>query len=175
MKKSSSPIALVLCTLAGCTTIGQVPTAKLATAVLHQGNGAPAGTALLTAAGDRLTLTLAIAGLPPGQHGVHLHMAGRCDAPDFASAGGHLNPASHQHGTLNPAGSHLGDLPNLTVTRLGTGTLTVELGGTRAETEMALFDSDGAAVVVHAGIDDYKTDPSGNSGARIACGVLKRS
>jgi superoxide dismutase, Cu-Zn family len=175
MKTPASIITLAICTLAGCTTIGQVPTAKVATAVLHQANGAPAGTALLTAVGDKLTLTLAIAGLSQGQHGVHLHMVGRCDAPDFASAGGHLNPGMHQHGALNPAGSHLGDLPNLTVTQLGTGTLTVELGGTRGDTEAALFDADSAAIVIHAAADDYKTDPSGSSGARIACGVLKRS
>jgi Cu-Zn family superoxide dismutase len=101
-------------------------------------------------------------------------MVGSCEGPAFTSAGGHLNPGARQHGTLNPAGSHTGDLPNLTVTSNGTGTLSAELSGTKAELEAALFDADGTALVIHAAADDYKTDPTGNSGARIACGVLKR-
>ena len=161
--------------LGGCTTLGDLPTAKLATATLRTASGLPAGTALLTAAGDKLTLTIAVAGLPAGQHGVHLHMIGRCDASDFVSAGGHLNPGARQHGAQNPAGSHLGDLPNLVIDALGKGALSVELGVPREAALAALFDSDGSAIVIHAAADDYKTDPTGNSGARIACGVLQRS
>lgn len=101
-------------------------------------------------------------------------MTGRCEGPAFTSAGGHLNPGEKQHGTLNPAGSHTGDLPNLNIVSNGAGTLSVELSGTRAELEAALFDADGTALVIHATADDYKTDPTGNSGARIACGVLTR-
>lgn len=160
--------------LAACTSMGQIPTAKVATATLRQANGTPAGTAIITAAGDRLTLSVAGIGLPTGAHGAHLHMVGRCEVPGFSSAGGHLNPGVRQHGRLNPAGSHTGDLPNLTIDDKGAGTLSVELPGTRAELETALFDADGSALVIHAAADDYKTDPTGNSGARIACGVLTR-
>ncbi|MFO1255264.1 MAG: superoxide dismutase family protein [Sphingomonadaceae bacterium] len=151
-----------------------MPDHKLATATLHQANGAPAGTAIITATDDRVTLSIAIAGLPQGQHGMHLHTVGKCEAPGFSSAGPHLNPHGVQHGTANPAGSHLGDLPSITASSIGTGTLTAQLRGTRAEIEAALFDADGTAIVIHADPDDNRTDPSGNSGARIACGVLTR-
>lgn len=163
-----------LAVLAACTSVGQIPTAKVAGATLRQSNGTPAGTVIVTAAGDKLTLSLAAIGLPAGTHGAHIHMVGRCDGPDFTSAGGHLNPGAKQHGTLNPAGSHTGDLPNLTIASNGTGTLSAELSGTKAGLEAALFDADGTAMVIHAAADDYKTDPTGNSGARIACGVLTR-
>lgn len=169
------PSALAAMTLSACTTTGDVPTAKLATATLKQGNGLPAGTAVLAAAGDKVTLTVAVAGLSAGDRGMHLHLVGRCDGPDFTSAGGHLNPGGRQHGAHNPAGSHLGDLPNLTVGANGAGSATATLPGTRAELEAALFDADGTAIVVHAAADDYKTDPTGNSGPRVACGVLTRS
>ena len=170
-------LALILgtATLGACTTTGELPTTKLASATLKQGNGLPAGTAVLAAAGNQVTLTVAVAGLGAGDRGMHLHMVGRCDAPDFTTAGGHLNPRARQHGAHNPAGSHLGDLPNLSVGSNGTGTATATLPGTRAELEAALFDADGTAVIVHAAADDYKTDPTGNSGPRVACGVLTRS
>ena len=87
----------------------------------------------------------------------------------------HLNPGARQHGAHNPAGSHLGDLPNLTVGVNGTGSATATLPGTRAELEAALLDTDGTAIIIHASADDYKTDPTGNSGPRVVCGVLTRS
>lgn len=168
------PTCLGLLALAGCTTLGDIPTQRVATADLKLANGAPAGKAIVTAAGDRLALSVAALGLPQGTHGTHLHMVGTCEGPAFTSAGGHLNPAGHQHGTLNPSGSHLGDLPNLVVNAAGVGTLSADLSGTRASAETALFDTDGTAVVIHADPDDYKTDPTGNSGTRIACGVLRK-
>lgn len=160
--------------LAGCTSVGQFPTAKLASGTLHNANGTPAGTVVVLAAGNELTINVAAVGLPEGAHGLHLHLIGRCDSPSFASAGGHLNPHGMQHGTANPAGSHLGDLPNLVIDSHGAGALTAKLRDDRAAAEAALFDGDGTALVVHADADDYKTDPSGNSGTRIACAVLKR-
>lgn len=165
-------LALALAT-AGCASLGEVPTARLGQARLQAANGLPAGTAVLAAAGDRVTITVAAIGLAAGEHGLHLHMVGKCEAPAFASAGGHLNPAAHQHGSANPQGSHLGDLSNLVVDGNGAGTITAEIKATRAEAEAALFDADGTAIVIHAAADDYRTDPSGNSGARIACGVLE--
>jgi Cu-Zn family superoxide dismutase len=113
------------------------------------------------------------AGLVPGVYGVHVHAVGRCDGPAFESAGPHWNPVGRRHGTLNPEGHHLGDLPNIEVTAEG-GRLEFTIVGAEFQaTEHPLFDADGASVVIHAAPDDYRTDPSGNSGARIACGVLQ--
>ena len=109
-------------------------------------------------------------GLPHGLHGIHLHSVGRCDPPDFASAGPHWNPAGKLHGFNNPAGPHAGDLPNVEVAANGVVSATVTLPGA---TMPGLLDSDGAALVIHAAADDYMTDPSGNSGARIACAVIQ--
>ena len=114
-------------------------------------------------------MTIAATGLPAGVHGVHIHTTGKCDAPDFTTAGGHWNPTGKMHGSENPMGPHEGDLPNLTVGADGSGNLTFTVAGASLAT---MLDADGAAFVVHAGSDDYKTDPSGNSGGRIACGVF---
>lgn len=175
MRIAGCGLIMMLAALNGCASLGDLPTKKIASATLRTANGLPAGTALLTAAGDKVTLTIAAATLPAGPHGIHLHMIGRCDAPDFVSAGGHLNPGGRKHGSQNPAGSHLGDLPNITIDVQGKGALSVELGATLDAAQSALFDADGSAIVIHAAADDYVTDPTGNSGARIACGVLQRS
>ena len=109
-------------------------------------------------------------GLPHGIHGLHAHAVGRCDAPEFTTAGPHWNPANRKHGTNNPAGPHAGDMPNVEVAANGTlGTTLVLPGASMA----SLLDADGAALVLHAAADDYATDPSGNSGARIACAVIQ--
>ncbi len=111
-------------------------------------------------------IRISVEGLPPGDHGLHLHTVGRCDGPAFQSAGGHWNPASKQHGHLNPAGAHAGDLPNLTVSTNGRGAINfLATGG-------ALNDADGTSLVIHAKADDYKTDPSGTSGDRVACAII---
>ena len=174
MRQPAIAAMILIAGLTGCTTVSKLPVQRIASARLNNAQGLPAGTAQVVATGDQVTLTLAVAGLPQGTHGVHLHMVGQCQGPDFAAAGGHLNPGGHQHGSANPAGSHLGDLPNLETALGGAGTLTARLNGTPAEIAAALFDSDGSAIVVHADADDYRTDPSGNSGKRIACGVLQR-
>jgi Cu-Zn family superoxide dismutase len=112
--------------------------------------------------------------LPPGVHGIHIHAVGRCDAPAFAGAGPHWNPGGRQHGRLNPQGMHKGDLPNLVVGADGRGRLDATVAGASLGGEGAggLLDADGSSVVIHASPDDERTDPSGNSGARIACAVL---
>lgn len=161
--------------LAGCESIQQLPTERLGSATLRSANGLPAGTAQLYGNGGEVSISIALAGVEPGVHGVHLHETGSCVAPDFQSAGGHLNPGDRDHGFEDPQGPHLGDLPNATVGAGGGGTVSTTLRGTRSEVLEAIFDADGTAVVVHAGADDYRTDPSGDSGARIACGVLSRS
>lgn len=127
-----------------------------------------------SATGTHITGTLS--GLPTGVHGIHLHAVGRCDAADFTTAGGHYNPANMHHGIENPAGPHAGDLPNITVD--ASGSVNVDLTDPRVTLDTSptggLFDADGTAIVVHAAADDQKSDPSGNSGARIACGVIQR-
>jgi Cu-Zn family superoxide dismutase len=171
----SSLLAGVAVLLAGCASVGGIADRHLGTAVLGDAKGLPAGTATLTAIpGDKVKLSIAAIGLAPGPHGLHVHTIGKCEAPGFASAGPHLNPAGHQHGTANPAGSHLGDLPNLIANSAGAAALSVELSGTARDLLTQLFDNDGAALVIHAAADDYRTDPTGNSGARMVCGVLLR-
>jgi Cu-Zn family superoxide dismutase len=182
-RRSVRLLAATAALLASCANPGAKSVASagaaarqvVAATTLLAADGSTKGNATLSAAGDGLELRIEAAELPAGQHGLHLHTAGRCDAPDFASAGPHLNPHAKQHGTGNPQGSHLGDLPNIALGADGKGSLTVPLAGPRADVEPILFDADGTAIVIHAGPDDNRTDPSGNSGARIACGVLTRS
>ena len=119
-----------------------------------------------------LEVRVQAAGLEPGHYGVHLHAVGRCDAPSFESAGPHWNPTDRQHGKLNPQGHHLGDLDNLDVDESGAGRLEFTIPGALGGGTGGLIDADGAALVIHAQPDDYTTDPSGNSGARIACGAF---
>lgn len=140
-----------------------------AVAMLRTAAGVDAGRATATEVAGGIRYTLDVKGLPAGTHGAHVHTVGRCDAPDFTTAGGHWNPTMAKHGTMNPQGPHEGDLPNLVVGNDGRGTLGVTVPG---QTMAGLLDADGAAVVVHAGPDDLTTDPSGNSGGRIACGVF---
>jgi len=167
-------IAGALAAVVGLTPAAAAKKSTVGTAVLLDGTGAERGHVVLTEHGDGMNLKLTVHGLPAGQHGVHLHMVGSCNAPDFVSAGGHLNPHAKMHGSLNPQGSHLGDLPNLQVGSGGSGSLTARLAVGKAELWQSLFDGDGTALVVHATADDYRTDPSGNSGGRIACGVITR-
>jgi Cu-Zn family superoxide dismutase len=159
-------------TLYGCAAAGAI--ANTHTITLRDASGRTVGTALLTPATEGVQVVLQASGLPAGVHGVHIHQTGQCDAPDFTTAGGHFNPTSRQHGTQNPAGPHAGDLPNLTVDANGRGTLNAVAMGVTLEGEGAnsLRKDGGTSLMVHATADDYRTDPSGNSGARIACGVI---
>lgn len=160
--------------IAGCSTVGDIPTSRIGSGTLYLANGLPAGTVQLVGSGEQVSLAVAATGLSAGPRGFHLHTKGECAAPDFTSAGGHLNPMSKAHGTESQGGAHLGDMPNLVFGNQQTATLNVPLPGTRAEIENWIFDSDGTAVVIHALADDYRTDPTGNAGARVACAVLKR-
>jgi len=154
----------------------QTPSSEtVGSASLALADGTPAGTVELLTNGGKLSLKVAVTGIPEGTHGFHLHMTGECTPPDFTSAGGHLNPAGKEHGHENPAGSHLGDLPNLVVAADGTASTTADLGNEDQSVIDSLFDADGTAVVVHADADDYRTDPTGNAGSRLACGVLERT
>ncbi len=172
MQRCLTP-ALIALALTGCTTTPSKST-NLAYAQLANADGRPVGTATITRSRGETLLNLVVSGTAGTIHGMHLHAVGKCEAP-FTSAGPHLNPTGHQHGKDNPQGAHLGDLPNLTIGASGTGTASVSLGTDSAAIDAALFDTDGTAIVLHAGADDYRTDPSGNSGARVACGALTRS
>jgi len=145
-----------------------------AVAELLDGQGQSKGKATITQTKDGLQVDVKAMGLPAGVHAVHLHTTGTCTGPDFTSAGGHWNPGKKQHGHDNPAGAHMGDMPNMTVGADGTGELkTVVAGAMLTGGDAPLLDADGAAVVVHASADDYKSDPTGNAGGRLACGVVK--
>jgi len=165
----------IMALVAGCTTPAATTPATPPVAVIAvaSASGAPLGQLTLISEGSGYRLAGKLSGLPASATlGSHLHTTGRCDAPGFTTAGGHLNPSSHQHGTLNPNGAHLGDLPNIVTSASGEATVDAMVAGTRMALDTVLFDADGTAFVVHAGPDDYRTDPSGNSGSRIACGVL---
>ena len=140
---------------------------------LFDAAGRAVGTVLLTADSTGLDLKFDVHDLAPGTHGVHLHAAGRCERPDFLSAGPHLDDGAHRHGHLAPEGWHLGDLPNLEVGPDGTARLTLRMIPKGAKFELKrLLDNDGSSVILHAGPDDERTDPSGGSGTRIACGII---
>lgn len=145
-----------------------------AAATIIDARGLPVGTATITESKKHgLRVTISVKGQQPGERGVHLHTIGICEGPKFVSAGPHWNPLNKQHGRDNPDGAHAGDLPNLLINRKGRGTLTFDIPGGRLDKMNGLLDADGAAIVVHAMSDDHRTDPSGNSGDRVACGVLR--
>ena len=172
------PLIVAAGSVTACVSVDNATSSSdstVASTPLARSDGAAAGEARLRALGSRLVLQVTAQGLPPGPHGLHLHTVGRCDPPDFASAQGHWNPTTRQHGSANPAGPHAGDLPNLTIGSDGRGRLETLLNPqARAAGTAGIFDADGTALVVHAAADDLRTDPSGASGARIACGVLVR-
>jgi len=142
-------------------------------ASLKDAQGRKVGTARFTSAKAGVRVHVEVTGLSPGKHGIHIHAAGQCEAPDFKSAGGHFNPGERKHGLHNPDGAHAGDLPNLVVAKNGKGKADfVAKGAVLGKGKGSLFGPDGTAIVIHAGPDDEKTDPSGNSGDRIACGVV---
>ena len=149
------------------------PAAAAQSAQLMDAGGKAIGTVEMSEDASGLTLKVTAAGLPAGTHGVHLHEKGMCEGPKFESAGAHWNPMTKQHGRDNPMGAHLGDLANMDATDGAEATSTYQVAGvTMGGTGNALADADGTSLVVHAKADDYKTDPSGNSGDRIACAVL---
>lgn len=150
---------------------GAAAGAPLATVSFVSSAGAPAGKAQMFLRDGKTALDIELTGLTPGEHGFHLHMVGKCEAPGFASAGSHLNPTGKEHGWQNPRGAHIGDLPNLTADANGAVKATI----TFDSVPEVMFDADGTALVVHAKPDDYTTDPSGNSGDRVVCGVVTKA
>jgi Cu-Zn family superoxide dismutase len=146
-----------------------------ARAQVKDAQGKVVGNATLGQVNGGVRITLRVNGLKPGEHGFHIHTVGKCEPPEFMSAGGHFNPYGKKHGLDNPDGPHAGDVPNLKVQADGTGSLdTTDMLVTLKDGANSLFQSGGTSMVVHVGPDDEKTDPAGNSGARVACGVIER-
>ena len=158
-----------------CAIASEGASAQTAKAELRNAQGASVGTATLTEGRNGVTIALQLSKLPPGTHGFHIHAVGKCDPPGFTTAGGHFNPGARKHGGKTAEGPHAGDLPNLVAGADGTVKAQVlaprvTLGpGTHS-----LLSANGTALVIHADPDDEMTDPTGNSGGRIACGVVTR-
>lgn len=148
--------------------------AQTAKATLKTADGKDAGSATLTQTPSGVLIALAVKNLPAGEHAFHVHAVGKCEPP-FTSAGGHFNPESRKHGLMATEGHHAGDMPNLHIP--ASGDLNVEVLNSSVTLDKgkpnSLFDADGSALVIHAGKDDYKTDPTGEAGGRIACGVIE--
>ncbi|MGI9387724.1 MAG: superoxide dismutase family protein [Methyloligellaceae bacterium] len=149
--------------------------AETAKAQLKTADGKDAGVVEIVESPSGAILTAKLKGLPPGTHAFHIHGIGKCEAP-FKSAGGHFNPDKAKHGLMTEEGPHAGDMPNIHVA--ANGELMIEIWNPMvtliADQENSLMDSDGSAIVIHQGPDDYKSNPAGAAGPRIACGVIKK-
>lgn len=157
-----------------CAAAALPAAAQSASAPLKNADGKEVGSVNLTQTQQGVLINVSVKGLPPGEHAFHVHAVGKCEPP-FTSAGGHFNPGAKKHGMMAAEGQHAGDMPNLHIPQ--SGELTVEILNANITLEKgkpnSVYDTDGSAVIVHAGKDDYKTDPTGDAGGRIACGVIE--
>lgn len=175
MRRTTTICLIALAVVNACSSpSGEIESEDIGQANLTDAEGADIGSAQLTRTENELNIKLAISTLEQGERAFHLHQTGSCIAPDFTSAGGHLNPFNRSHGKLSEDGKHLGDLPNVVIPDSGSVTVEIVLEGDADELLPILFDEDGTAVMLHAGPDDYVSNPAGAAGPRIACGVLER-
>lgn len=167
---SEAPTTLPVDTAADSSATAPA-TPQQAMASLKTADGRDVGTVTATEMAGGISIAVSATGLTPGDRGIHVHTTGQCDGPKFETAGGHWNPVGAKHGLSNPQGAHYGDMPNLTIASDGTGKMEYMI---RDAGLAEMLDDDGAALVIHAGADDQMTDPAGDSGDRIACGVFGR-
>ena len=165
-------LALTGCSMFGGGSSEPAPVSR-ARVDLRNASGSSVGQVTLDNTPQGVLMTATLSGLPPGTHGFHFHAVGQC-TPTFDAAGDHFNPTDRQHGLRNSAGPHAGDLPNLNVPESGTVRLEMIAPGVSLRGKGNLLDDNGSALVVHNFADDHMTDPSGNSGTRVACGVVQR-
>ncbi len=167
--------AVLLVAVGVVCTAAQAPPPTRVSVDMIDAHGERIGTATITYSTIGVAIALDLAGLPPGDHGIHFHQRPKCDGPDFSTAGPHVNPSARKHGLDNPDGPHAGDMRNLTVAADGTAKMTLEDDRmTLGPGPASVFAGGGTSLVIHADPDDMRTDPSGNSGARIACGIITR-
>jgi len=159
--------------LVACSTVALAQAPEMAKAELKDASGKTVGQVTLTETPNGVLMHTVLTGAPAGPHAFHVHATGKCEAP-FATAGGHFNPVTKQHGAANEMGMHAGDMPNVQIPADGNLTFDVLNPNVtlKAGAANSLFKDGGTAIMIHGGADDYKSDPAGNAGPRIACGVI---